>query len=241
MLRGLSSVPCVAERPVTFCTIESKPRRDGPRAFVAVGADADADDAGPELGHSLGREAARGERAGPIALGEDVGLAHQAVQGLDAGRLAQVDPGAALAVSGVHQDFGLVGQVRRRDVQHLGAVLRQHAAAGRAGQHAREIEHAHAAQRTIASSGSGRGGASPILTMSISGNLATAMPCGWAFHSSRLRTRPPTQSPVGDRLPRWRARPTWRRLRPAPRVSPPWRPRCAARRRDDADGWCAGT
>ena len=31
--------------------------------------------------------------------------------------------------------------------------------------------------------------------MSISGSLATAMPCGWAFHSSRLRTRPPTQPP----------------------------------------------
>ena len=31
--------------------------------------------------------------------------------------------------------------------------------------------------------------------MSISGSLATAMPCGWAFHSSRLRTSPPTQPP----------------------------------------------
>ena len=69
---------------------------------------------------------------------------------LDAGRLGEVDPGAALAVAGVHQDLGLIGQVRGRDMQHVGAVLRQHAAAGRAGQHAREVERAHAAQRPLA-------------------------------------------------------------------------------------------
>ena len=117
---------------------------------MAVGADADADDAGPELGHALGREAARGHRARAIALGEDVGLAQQARHALDAGRLGEIDPGAALAVAGVHQDLGLVGQVRGSDMQDIGAVLGQHAAAGRAGQHAREIEGAHAAQRTLA-------------------------------------------------------------------------------------------
>ena len=118
----------------------------GPRARMAIGADADADDAGPELGHALGREAARGHRARAIALGEDVGLAQQARHALDAGRLGEIDPGAALAVAGVHQDLGLVGQVRGSDMQDIGAVLGQHAAAGRPRQHACEIEGAHAAR-----------------------------------------------------------------------------------------------
>ena len=95
---------------------------------------------GLSVGHALGREAARRDGAGAIALGEDVGLAQQVGHALDAGRLGEIDPGAALAVAGVHQDLGLVGQVRGRDVQDVGAVLGQHAAAGRAGQHARQIE-----------------------------------------------------------------------------------------------------
>src|ERR1700722_11218006 len=49
-----------------------------PRTFVAVGADADADDAGPERRHLLRRETAAGDRAGAIALGENVGPTQQA-------------------------------------------------------------------------------------------------------------------------------------------------------------------
>ncbi len=81
------------------------------------------------------------ERAGAIALREDVGLAAASafMVSTPAGR-QEVDPGAALAVAGVHQQLGLVGQVRRRHMQHVGAVLRQHAAAGWTRQHAREIE-----------------------------------------------------------------------------------------------------
>ena len=41
-----------------------------------------------------------------------------------------------------------------------------------------------------------RAGASPIFTISINGSLEIAMPCGWAFHSSRLRVKPPTQPPA---------------------------------------------
>ena len=128
--------------------VEAAPRR--PRAFVAIGAEADADDARPQRRHLLGREAARGQRAGTIPLGEDVGVLQKRLHRLDARRLAQVDPGAALAVAGVHQQFGLIGQVRRRDVQYVGAVLRQHAAARGAGQHAREIEGANARQWPVA-------------------------------------------------------------------------------------------
>src|SRR5258707_12505458 len=43
-----------------------------PRALVTVGTDADADDAGPERRHMLRREAAAGDGARAIALGEDI-------------------------------------------------------------------------------------------------------------------------------------------------------------------------
>ena len=117
---------------------------------MAIGAEADADDAGPQRRHLFRREAAGRERAGAITLGEDVRLLQERLHRLDSGGLPQVDPGAALAVPGVHQQFGLIGQVRGGDVQYIGAVLRQHAAAGRTGQHAREVEGAHARQRPFA-------------------------------------------------------------------------------------------
>ena len=122
----------------------------GPGTFVAVGTDADADDARPQLGQPFRREAARRQRSRPITLGKDIGLAHQSGQRLDAGRLAEIDPGTTLAVAGVHQQFALIRQVRGGDVEHVGTVLGQNAAAGRAGQHSGEIQHANTAERPVA-------------------------------------------------------------------------------------------
>src|SRR5262249_30085297 len=78
-----------------------------PWTLVPVGADVDADDPRPELGQALGREAADGKRSWPIALDKDVSASPEADQRLDPGRLTQVDPGATLAVAGVHQELGL--------------------------------------------------------------------------------------------------------------------------------------
>ena len=117
---------------------------------MAIGADADADDARLQGSDLLGREAVTCDRARSVALGEDVGVAQQRLRAFDVRRLVEVEPGTALAVAGVHQQLGLIGQMRRRDVQYVGAVLGQDAAAGRPGQHARQVEHAHAGERSVA-------------------------------------------------------------------------------------------
>ena len=55
-----------------------------------------------------------------------------------------------LAVPGVEFLIAKIWQMRRGDLQHVRAVFRQRASAGRPGQHARQIQHAHARQRTLA-------------------------------------------------------------------------------------------
>ena len=80
--------------------VEAAARR--PRPDVAEGAQRDVDDAGPQFGQLLGREAALAERARAVALREDVGLADQARAGSRGlVRLAQVELGRELAVAGV--------------------------------------------------------------------------------------------------------------------------------------------
>ena len=56
--------------------------------------------------------------------------------------------GAELAAAGVGDGFD-VGQARRVDEHHVGAVGRERLAADRAGEDAREVEHAHAAQGAL--------------------------------------------------------------------------------------------
>ena len=71
--------------------IEAAPAR--PRPFVAVGAERDVDDAGPDARGLLRAEAVGGNRAGPVALHEDVGVAQQAGERRAAVGVAQVDGG----------------------------------------------------------------------------------------------------------------------------------------------------
>ena len=54
------------------------------------------------------------------------------------------------AVAGVVFLVADVRQVRRGDLQDVGAVLGQRAGAGRPGEHARQVEHADARQRPVA-------------------------------------------------------------------------------------------
>src|SRR5581483_1966382 len=79
--------------------VEAAPR--GERPDMAERAERDVDEAGPRLGELLGREAAVAERAGTVALDEDVGVAGEVLEGLELGRVAQVELGRELAVAGV--------------------------------------------------------------------------------------------------------------------------------------------
>ena len=72
--------PAACAMPLTACTMLSKPRRLAPRPALAPRAERGADDARPQRGQRLGREAARGERAGPVRLREHVRLARERAQ-----------------------------------------------------------------------------------------------------------------------------------------------------------------
>ena len=157
-----------------------------PRAALAPRGERDADDARPQRGERLGREAARGERAGAVGLREDVASA-PACAGVHDLRRAQVEARGALADAGVELDQARVGQVRGADLQHVGAVLGEAARAGRAGEHARQVEHADAGERPRRRR-RGSGGASPMRTISMSGCRATACACGCAPTPAPLRT-----------------------------------------------------
>jgi hypothetical protein len=135
--------------PLAFCTSESKPRREA-RAGVAVGRQRDGDDAGTDLGTRLRREPERGHPARPIPLHEDVRLSQQAAEPLAVLLGAQVERGRELAATGVRVQQRKSGQMRRRDAHNVGAVRRKRAAAHRAGDDARQIEHADARQRPLA-------------------------------------------------------------------------------------------
>ena len=75
---------------------------------------------------------------------EHVGLAHQAMQGLDVLRLAQIETRRQLAVAGVVFLIAEIGRCAPVIFKHVGAVLGEGAGAGRAGQHAGQVEHADA-------------------------------------------------------------------------------------------------
>ena len=173
----------------------------GPRPFVAIGADRDADDAGPQLRRLLGAEAVLGDRAGPVALHENVGLTQQRGELLPRARVAQIEMRGKLAAAVVdHQRFHR-RQMRRGDQQHVGAVRSERAPAHRPGNHAGEVQHLDAGQRAV-SAGSGSGGASPIFSMLNGGSSATARPCGCASHSSNERVAVTTRPATARRRPR---------------------------------------
>ena len=121
----------------------------GPWAGVAVGRQRDRDDAGADLGAGLGREPEGGDPARPIPLHEDVRLSQQAAEPLAVLLGAQVERGRELAATRVDVEQRKSGQMRRRDAHDVGAVRRERAAAHRAGDDARQIEHADARQRPL--------------------------------------------------------------------------------------------
>ena len=69
--------------PLTVCTTVSKPRRDAHGPLWPKARERDIDEARPQRRQLLGRQAAAAQRAGPVALREHIGLAHQPAQGLE--------------------------------------------------------------------------------------------------------------------------------------------------------------
>ncbi len=71
----------------------------------------------------LGREAARAERAGPVALGEHIGVAGETFERLEMFWIAQIQLRRQFAVAGVELLVAEVRQMRAGDLEHIGAVL----------------------------------------------------------------------------------------------------------------------
>src|SRR6266516_7675131 len=101
----------------------------------------DEDDARPQFRERLGREPALAEGARPVALREHVGLADQSAQGLELPRLAQIEVGGELAVAGIQLLVLDDWQMRRSDLQDVGAVLGEGAGTRRPGEHPGQVEH----------------------------------------------------------------------------------------------------
>ena len=135
-----------------------------PRPDMTERAQRDEDDARPQLSQGFRREAALAERTRPIPLREDVSFADQPAQRLQVLRLAQIKL-AQLAVAGVVLLVADVGQVRRRDLHHIGAMFGQGAAqVGPANTRVKSSTRMPESGRSP--SGSGSGGLSPILRQS---------------------------------------------------------------------------
>jgi len=114
------------------------------RTFVPVAVDRYYDDAGTHLRQFFRSEAAAGESARTVSLREYVRIASQRAQSLDVCLAFEIEKARTLAGIGI-DDEGLDGrELGTSHVQHFGAVLGESPRAGRSGEHAREIENAHA-------------------------------------------------------------------------------------------------
>ena len=118
-----------------------------PRPRVAEGRERHVDDAGPELGHRLGREAVSGDGAGPVALAEDIGLADEPAQPLRVRLEAEIERRRELAAAHVLHEHLDAGQMGGGDLHHVRAVLGERPPAHGSRDHAGEIQHANPRQR----------------------------------------------------------------------------------------------
>ena len=79
------------------------------------------------------------------------------------------------------------GQVRALMRSTSAPCAAERAAADRAGDDARQVQHAQAGSGRPAAAAAATGGASPIRSIETAGRPATAWPCGCASHSAKLR------------------------------------------------------
>ena len=115
-----------------------------PRPRRPPGRQPDGDEVGMPLGQRRGSQPERVERAGPVALDDDVGLREQFLHGPPVRRAGEVQDDVPLADAGVDQPAAVVGQPRAVDPQHVGAVGRERAGGHRAGDDPGEVEDAQA-------------------------------------------------------------------------------------------------
>jgi hypothetical protein len=134
-------------------------------AFVGVGAVAavarhrTVDQAGVDFLEGVVAQAQPFERAAAVVFGQDVGLLHHGQQDLASLRMLQVEGDAALVAvqdhegrrDPVHARLAVAARIvaagKLFDLDHVGAHVGQHHAAGGAGHDLREFQHAHAGQR----------------------------------------------------------------------------------------------
>ena len=98
----------------------------------------------------LGREPAGCQRAGTVALRENIRCADQLAQSFDIAGSAQIELGRELAVPAIRLLIAHMGQMRRGDFEHLRAMFGKSPAADRAGEQACQIENANAGQGSFA-------------------------------------------------------------------------------------------
>src|SRR3954471_21316009 len=91
----------------------------------------------------LGCEPASRQRARTVALRENIRRADQLAQSFDIAGRAQIELGRELAVPGIRLLIAHMGQMRRVDLERLGAGLAKWPAAVRTGEKVRQSEHAN--------------------------------------------------------------------------------------------------
>ena len=118
-----------------------------PVTLVAVAVDRHMDQPRPPRCQGLCGQAQPLHGPAAVALGEDVGLIHEAEQGFAVGDGLEVQEGGALAVAGVRHERRHEGQIRPGNVQDVSPVGGQGPPAGRARQHAGQVEHPDTGER----------------------------------------------------------------------------------------------
>ena len=118
---------------------------------------------------------------------------------------AQIDEGRELAAAVVDHQRAHLRQMRGRHQQHVGAMRRERASAHRAGDHAGEIEHAHAGERPVARAAAAAAAHRRCARSRTPEAPATARPCGCASHSANERvivtTSPASAAAVSNASP----------------------------------------
>ena len=99
---------------------------------------------------SSGEKPSAGDRARPVALREDIRLRQQIAQGCPPLLALEFDKTRQLAAAGVDGEPRDRRQIGAGDQQHVGAMRGERAARDGTCDHPRQIEHAHARERTIA-------------------------------------------------------------------------------------------
>ena len=121
-----------------------------PRPGMAIGRQCHIDDAGADFGGCLRREAERGDRLRPIALREDIGAGEQGAQRLAPLLALEIDKAREFAAAGIDAEPGDRRQIGTGDQKHVRTMGGERASGDGAGDHARQIEHAYAGERTVA-------------------------------------------------------------------------------------------